>query len=99
MKTTNVKYTVIIILSRVSLSASEGLGAGSKAVGAEEAASETNKTEDLRSGSSQKKQKKHKKHKSKKKKRNREKESSSESEAELEGGAKHLQRWDLNGAW
>ncbi|XP_036947740.1 protein SON isoform X1 [Acanthopagrus latus] len=72
--------------------ASEGLGAGSKAVGAEEAASETNKTEDLRSGSSQKKQKKHKKHKSKKKKRNREKESSSESEAELEGGAKHLQR-------
>lgn len=92
MKRTNDKYIVIIILSCVSLSASEGLGAGSKAVGAEETTSETNKPEDLRSSSSQKKQKKHKKHKSKKKKRNREKESSSESEVELEGGTKHLPR-------
>ncbi|XP_049426466.1 protein SON isoform X2 [Epinephelus fuscoguttatus] len=70
----------------------EGAGDSIDKVGADKAASDRDKQEDLRGSGSQKKHKKRKKHKSKKKRRNREKESSSESGAELDGGAKHQPR-------
>ncbi|XP_049919601.1 protein SON isoform X1 [Epinephelus moara] len=72
--------------------AAEGAGDSIDKVGADKAASDRDKQEDLRGSGSQKKHKKRKKHKSKKKRRNREKESSSESGAELDGGAKHQPR-------
>lgn len=78
-------------LLSASISAAEGLVAGSESVKNAKATSEKDKREDLKGGGSQKNHKKHKKHKSKKKKkRNREKEK--EISFDSERGAKHKRR-------